>query len=712
MMPETTSTVTAEPTLPAFPDHKIFRELSRQFSLIRTRGKRPLEKDWQRWCHEKREYDEIGFVPSDNAGIATGPASGSLVVDIDDFKRFKETLLEHGTPGAIKTRIHKTGSGRGYHLFYKYPTDGRKYSNRALHDSHGFDIRGDGGQVIAPGSVHPETGMRYEIFRDAPMIEAPKWILDLAAGEKAPDERRHSASDSKSIFDGIPKGSRDDALFREACRYRMRGLSMEEAYVLIEEAAARCVPPFVPEDARRKVESAWRYAPEYNLTDSGNAERLVFHHGQTIRYNVTSKQWVIWTGKQWVSDPAGSKIYQLAKDVVRSMYGEAKASDDETRRRQLASHASKSESEKSLRAMVNLAKNEKGMPVTSDQFDAHPWLLNVQNGVIDLWTGALMPHDSGLMQSKILPIDYDPTATCPLWESFLDRVMAGNKDLIGFLQQALGYALTGDTSEQCLFFLYGIGANGKSTFLETIKELLADYSKQADFTTFVYSKSAKGGPRNDIAWLAGARLITASETEADQKMAETIVKQLTGGDTIAARRLYQDFFEFRPAFKLFLGGNYKPKVSGTDDGIWRRIHLIPFTVTIPPEERDAKLKEKLKAELPEILAWAVRGCLAWQRAGLNPPTEVKAATDSYRTEMDSVAGFIDECCILERSKIVRAGTLYEQYQKWGNENGVDIVAIKEFRARLLARGVAGGRDKHGNYYVGVCLKFGGGEITS
>jgi putative DNA primase/helicase len=262
--------------------------------------------------------------------------------------------------------------------------------------------------------------------------------------------------------------------------------------------------------------------------------------------------------------------------------------------------------------------------------------------------------------------------------------LAGRRELIHFLQKAIGYSLTGNTQEQCFFILYGTGANGKSTLLDTLLALLGSYAKQAA-PDVLLSKSIDRHP-TELADLMGARLVTAIETGEGRRLAENLVKQMTGGDRIKARFMRQDFFEFSPTFKLFLATNHKPQIRGTDYAIWRRIRLIPFTVTIPEEERDPTLPEKLRVELPGILAWAVRGCLAWQHEGLKPPAEVAHATEAYRTEMDVLAAFLADCCVVHRNARVKASELYHIYTQWCEDNGEHVENQRSFGMRLSERG--------------------------
>lgn len=371
----------------------------------------------------------------------------------------------------------------------------------------------------------------------------------------------------------------------------------------------------------------------FMMTDTGNAERLVARHGDGIRYVPAWDRWIVWNDTRWVEDKKALRVRALAKDTIRHIYVEARETSGDARE-ELAKHAKRSESARGLASMVDVARAESGVAVSVDRLNADPWLLNVSNGCIDLRTGRLREHRRDDLLTKLVPIAYDPEARCNRWEAFLDQILSHNRALIQFLQRAVGYSLTGMTSEQCLFFLYGSGSNGKSTFLELLRDVLGEYSTQADFTTFLEKKG--DGPRNDIARLYGARAVTSSEVGEGKRLNESLVKTLTGGDVVAARYLYAETFEFAPQFKLWLGANHRPIIRGTDYAIWRRIRLIPFTVQIPDDQQDKGLKAALRAELPGVLAWAVAGCLLWQQYGLGAPLEVTHATDQYRRESDTL----------------------------------------------------------------------------
>jgi putative DNA primase/helicase len=280
--------------------------------------------------------------------------------------------------------------------------------------------------------------------------------------------------------------------------------------------------------------------------------------------------------------------------------------------------------------------------------------------------------------------------------------MDGNQDLIKFLQKAVGYSLTGSTREQVIFMFDGSGANGKSTFITLVLSLLGDYAQQTPTETLLRKQ---GGIPNDIARLKGARFVAAVEAESGRQLAEVLIKQLTGGDRITARFLYKELFEFEPTFKLFLAVNHKPNIKGTDHAIWRRVHVIPFKVTIPPEERDRNLGEKLKAEHPGILRWAVEGCLLWQKEGLGVPESVTEATNDYRAEMDVIVDFIAECCEIDPTAKTKFSDLYRRYIEWSNENGQLNVSAPEFGQRLMEHGFPSDRNKKlGRFRSGIKLR--------
>jgi putative DNA primase/helicase len=418
-------------------------------------------------------------------------------------------------------------------------------------------------------------------------------------------------------------------------------------------------------------------------TDVGNATRFLRRHGQDVRFCHPWQKWLVWRDGIWNVDDT-AEVIRRAEDTVKSIYAEAARADDEQTRKALARWATTSETEARIRGMLFFAKARAGIPVLPDELDRNSWLLNCVNRTIDTRTGRQYTQKRADLITKRASVSFDPQATCPLWLAFLQRIMDGNQHLVTFLQRAVGYSLTGDTSEQVLFFLYGTGANGKSTFLDIIRELLGDYAAATPTSTLL-SKARDTIP-NDIARLKGVRFVSAVETENGRYLAESVLKQLTGDKRISARFMRGEWFDFQPECKLWLATNHKPMIRGTEEGIWRRIRLIPFMVSIPPEEQDKRLFEKLFTELPGILNWALEGCVQWQREGLGLPMEVKTAMAAYRAEMDTLADFIAECCIIAHDATASAKELYTRYTRWCEENGERSERQKAFGMRLAERG--------------------------
>ena len=348
-------------------------------------------------------------------------------------------------------------------------------------------------------------------------------------------------------------------------------------------------------------------------------------------------------------------------------------------------------SAKTTAAIESLARSDRRLATTSDIWDADPWLLNTPAGLVDLRSGAILPHDPARYITKITAAA--PAENSAMWQRFLDEITAGNLDLQRFLQRVAGYSLTGSTREHALFFAHGTGANGKGVFINTITAVLGDYAKTAAMETFVASQSDRHP--TELAGLMGARLVTAQETEQGRRWAESKIKSMTGGDPISARFMRQDFFEFVPQFKLLIAGNHKPGLRGVDEAIRRRFHLIPFTVTIPEDQRDKDLAEKLKPEWGGILKWMIDGCLAWQSDGLRPPAIVRDATEAYLAAEDALAQWLEESCCRNPAYAERSSVLFANWKIWADQAGEFAGSQKRFTQALEDRGFAKGFNSVG-----------------
>ena len=627
-------------------------------------------------------------------GIVTGRVSGVLVLDVDG----PEGEAELRKRGHGPTPMVRTSSG-GLHLYFKHPD---RHVRTGIRVAPGLDVKAAGGYVVAPPSVGA-NGRPYEWLvspGDTALADPPEWLLVLL-------DRERPKMPAGPVGELISAGGRNKGLTSYAGTMRRRGASEAEILAALQVAnAQRCRPPLEDREVEKIAASVAQYEPAdnvvsiasvnshgsplppsgFNLTDLGNAERFAARHGEDVRYCHPWRKWLVWTGARWERDNAG-RIHQLAKEAVRGIYREASDAEDDDRRKALAKHASASESETRIRAMIELSKSER--PISPDELDADPWLLNVKNGTIDLRTGELREHRREDLITKVAPVEYDPDASAPALEAFLERVLPG-EELRGFVQRAAGYSATGDTSEQCMFIHHGPGANGKSTFQETVSAALGDYAMRTPTETLLVKRA--GGVPNDVARLKGARFVTASETEEGRRLAESLVKDLTGQDTISARFMWAEWFDFKPTHALHLSTNHKPEIRGTDAAIWRRIRLIPWAVTIPPAEQDKKLPEKLRGELPGVLAWIVRGCSKWLREGLKAPKEVRQATRAYRAEMDVLAAFLADCCQRDEDEEESAGELWGAWKRWCEETGEQVGTQKRFGGQLAERGFLNHRD--------------------
>jgi len=437
------------------------------------------------------------------------------------------------------------------------------------------------------------------------------------------------------------------------------------------------------------------------FTDSTNAERLLREHKRDIRYFTAWKKWLVWNGTNWKTDEGGALIHEKGLETVRNIYDELSKTDDYRERIEIENFARISESIRRREAMIKTAQYIQEINITADDLDCNPWLLNLRNGTIDVLTGEFREHRQEDMITKLANAEYDPAADCPLWKQFIREIMDYKPELINFLQTAMGWALTGDNSEQTMFILYGSGANGKTTFLNTIQYLLGDYATSTPTESFM--KKNTDQYTNDIARLRGTRFVSTTEAEQGRRLSEPLIKKITGNDQITARFLYGEYFNFTPNFKIFMATNHKPVIKGTDHGIWRRIKLIPFTTTIAQDKQDKNLEAKLKQEASGILNWLLEGTARWKREGLIAPSDILNATDEYRGEMDVIGNFIKERCVKDSDITIRIRELYKAYADWCDENKEHAVSERFFTMRLKEMGFVQGRTAEMRFWVGIGL---------
>jgi len=430
---------------------------------------------------------------------------------------------------------------------------------------------------------------------------------------------------------------------------------------------------------------------------------LHYRHGRDIRYCHSWKSWLLWDGRAWRPDDNGA-IMRRAADTVRHIYAEASEFNDSDIREAYAKFARKSESKSALTAAVSLAESLDGIAITAEQLDSDPWLFNCENGTLDLRTGQLRRARREDYITRTAPAEYDADASAAAWNGFVSQIMCERESLIDFLQRAAGYSLTGLVNEKNLFVCHGGGDNGKTTFLEVLKTVMGEYAGQVIVDSLMSSRNARNGPEPDIADLKGRRLVTSSEVEDGQRLAEGRIKYLTGMGVIKTRRLYEETWEFQPTFKIWLDCNHLPQVRGTDRAIWERIKRIPFDLTLEEGQKDRDLKQKLLAERAGILAWCVNGCQKWQASGLGAPDEVTEATTLYRAEMDILGRFIEERIYTGPPTLTTSTRkVYQDYVAWSQLVGEHTLSERIFGQRMVERGIERRHERTGNFYLGMAL---------
>jgi putative DNA primase/helicase len=684
------------PVLPLRPRAKA--PLTRHGYKDATTDKRTVLSWWARW-------------PNANVGIATGARSGVVVLDIDPRNGGLESLQElmdrHGplpqTPSA------ETGGG-GLHYYFAV-----RGSVRSRQLAPGLEVKGDGGYIVAPPSVHP-SGQPYRWLRglspkDLQLAELPEWILapmlsaDAArAAPEATEAPALPASGDQDASDGVVhEGQRHNFLVRLAGKLRAAGFSVEaiESALLIENAR-RCRPPLPEREVQAIARSFAKYPPRPNLRADGarapsdlgrldeaftdrNLARIFAALARERVLYVPQWGWLVWDGRRWSLDAGGHRVTTMAVDELPLHFARlAVSAKDSAVRREALRAALKAMSRHRISAALELAKG--WLLAEPSDFDRDPFLLNVLNGTLDLRTGELRPHDPAARLTKLAPVVYDPSATAPTWERFLEEVFLGDRDLIGYVQRALGYSITGDTREEVVFICYGTGRNGKSVLLETIVSILGDYARAVPQDLILARGEREDTHPAVLAELVGVRMALIVETEEDRRLNAARLKGLSGQDTLTARHLYRPYFNFRPQAKLWLRTNYKPRVSDHTPAMWERLRLIPFRAYFPPERRDKTLRAKLLAEASGILNWLLAGVREWLRSGLREPDAVLEATESYRQEQDLIGQWLSERCVVDPKAVTAFKELFEDYQAWCRELGEQPVSARRFAASLEERG--------------------------
>jgi putative DNA primase/helicase len=703
-----------------------------------------FDQAWKAYKTSSSSLCGIGYVFTEEDGLIGFDLDGARDPQTGKPAKWAQHIIDE-----LESFTEVSVSGTGYHIIVKASLD-IEAAKRSFKFQEEANLGGKTAQVeifktkayftIVGGEreIEERTGKAHEILNrlkdmkkkkkdksGKTTVKKPKSKKIKRAKKKTDEEvlsRALEDSKFKRLWNSTPDGQRDSeedfallnklAYFTNKDEAQMKRLASDSKRkrekwdsprgneTWIDKEIAKVIATFRNEISSPKANT-------YRLTEGGNGERFADTFNNQVKFcNAIKGGWFVWNEKYWEKDET-LKIQVMAKKILESLLNEAM--QDEERRDSLLKHYSRSHNQRGINGMLNYARSEEGIPVRIQDFDQHRHLLNLENGTYNTLNGNFREHRSTEMISKIAPVKYLPNAPLPsLWISFLNKIFCQDQELIDFVQRALGYSLTGETSERCIFFLHGGGRNGKSTLLSVIQAMLGTpdengYSLQTPTETLMQRKEK--GVSNDIARLKGARLVAASESAEDRRLDEGLIKQLAGGeDTMTARFLHGEFFEYKPEMKLWFASNHKPQIRGTDDAIWDRIRLIPFNYRISEQEKDGKLLGKLRKELPGILNWALEGLRQWRTDGLQAPRIVKTAVDDYRQSQDVLGDFLQEHTSKDRRKSCSVKELYNTYKKYCEEGGEKALSKNRLGKILRERGFSTGRKERGiRYWEGFGL---------
>lgn len=686
------------------------------------------------------------------------PYLGIDIDDIDDdLHRFKQgdklDNIVSEFNEAFKSYTEVSPSGNGLHIIVKgkIPGSRRRKGNIEMYDSGRFftmtgknigkykDVTEVSEQVFKTiyNKYLPDNTIKYpttnnyqqnihnlseiDVINEIYKSKQAKLFDDLMKGNYEPYYTSHSEADMALAnilaFWCAKDYSQMDSIFRQSNLYRDKWdekrknstYGEQTLFKAINEANNIYTPKQQTDDnplryALSKLFDNQEETKEYPIRsydDTGNADRFIDRYGNLYKYSYIANKFYIYDGMKWKVDDKGS-IRKLIDEMIESIKNEkvlhSEDVTEEEAREVFQKYYKKTRGTQAKKNIMNELMHRR--PATPDDFDKDDMLINVANGYIDLTSRELYKHDINKMFSQITNTDYTEKMQPAVWLDFLNDIFAGDQKVIRYIQKALGYSLTGSTREQIMFILFGKGRNGKSIFVEVISEILGDYSNNMQAKSLMVKKN--DNVNTDIARLSKARFVTSSEPNEGFRFDEGLIKQLTGGDKVTARFLYAEEFEYTPKFKIWVSTNHKPIIRGTDDGIWRRLVLIPFDVQIPEEKVDKDLKYKLLREAPAILNWMAEGAYMWMQEGLAMPEKLKEAVQKYRNEMDTLGQFIEDCCKVDKNSSEKVSNLHQAYKTWSNDNltSTKVLGMKSFSQKMEERFVKESR-RDANYFIGI-----------
>lgn len=677
---------------------------------IAPRGKVPLTRNGHRDASLREERIRGWWErrPEANVGVVAG--DGLAVLDVDPDKGGLDSLAELVSEhGKTSTFVVRTGSG-GFHLYFQDdPADPLPQSAGRI--GPGLDIRAGGkGYVVGVGSTHP-NGQPYTIYEARKLAPVPDWLRQLAR------EAKSQVAELATSGAPIEAGARNEALASLAGSLRRRGLSQAAIRAaLLEENAGRCRPPLEEYEVEAIAESVSRYradepyaggpdpteefeadpearpapgapspsnAPLYS--DEWMVDQVVDQYKEVARYSPVAKYWYTWQdGHVWARDErlhAESLLRDLLRHESVLLRQRAAAAPTKGEAKPAKAAATRFQSKAGIGSVESLLQAR--VAVGPSDFDGDPWLLNTPAGVVDLRTGELHEPGHGGLHSRATGVAPAPGPT-PLWRRFLADLTGADAEFIRYLQKTAGLCLTGDVSEKTLWFVWGSDSDtGKSTFIRALAGILGTYADSVDVGAFINSGNRSDTNNHALASLDGVRLVTATEPSAGEAWDDRRIKAITGGDEIAARYLYGQWFTYQPQFKIMIVGNHEPELKVVDDAMLRRLHIVPFNRKVPRERQIENLSDRLvQEEGPQILHWLIQGCLAWQDEGLGFPTQVAEKTEAYRAAEDTLAQWVRECCELAPEYEASRRDLFTSWDQWCRSRGEDPGSFKTFKRKI------------------------------
>lgn len=671
-----------------------------RFILVQKKGKVAVEKDWQNTNNYEYDNPKLQDWIKNGGNYGVLPKSNLCILDVDEPDKIGDILQIFKNTFTVKT-------SKGYHFYIEVPNNenGKKipfYDKKTKEHLGEFYVNGCNGYCVGATSVHP-NGSVYTVLNDTSIKtysieELNTTFFSSVLTNKKTDTTPMPKIDTQTKVDWVnkaKKGERNSRLTQMAGNLLFKQkLPLDVVLLTLQEwNKVNCEPPLEHPEVETIVNSI--YKMEINntnryeaFTELGNAKKLVTEYKNKILFDTQKNKWLFWNGKKWEYDELldiERKFFNLLEKMKKDL-----PIDDEKLLNKYLAHINKSQSRSSIQGSLKHARAL--VPVSNDKLNRNPFLFNMQNGILDLKNDTLHQHDQQFMLTQIAPVNYDYTKTCPMWLDFLNKIFKGNQNIIEFIQRALGYSLSGSTTERCIFILYGSGKNGKTVFLETISRIIfGEYARKTNSETFM-KQTNSGLIRNDLARLQGARFVYASEGNESRKLDEGVVKEITGGDNISARYLYSEWFEFKPEFKVWFATNHKPTITGSDNAVWRRIKLIPFTVTIKDSEEIPQdiLFKCFEDEKEGIFKWIYDGFLKWHNEGFNNCPEIDDEVKSYREEMDYIENFVQDCCLLDGTSVTPTKWLYEAFIDWWTEEELSSykpISKKAFSMKLQDRGL-------------------------